>query len=233
MRYNFMTFNIHHGAGIDGRVDLERIANVIHSSRANIVGLNEVDRHFSKRSGFVDQIQWLAQRLKMDYVFGPTIHHKYGNALLSDLRIQSFQNHVLFSSIPCLEQRSVLDAFIRIDDKQIIKVYITHLSLNPWAQQKQIHFILQQALSQRLPVIVIDSVGIAAPLVAPADNVTRFELRYLFVVEQVAQCLLGLLILSFQSKLLQACLYTFRRRNALLNLSLHGHKITSKDYVHD
>ena len=39
-----MTFNIHHGEGIDGRLDLERIARVITDARADLVGLQEVDR---------------------------------------------------------------------------------------------------------------------------------------------------------------------------------------------
>ena len=49
-----MTYNIHHGKGIDKVVDLKRIADVITQSGAEIIGLNEVDIHFSNRSHFVN-----------------------------------------------------------------------------------------------------------------------------------------------------------------------------------
>jgi len=39
-----MTYNIHHGAGIDGKVDIDRIAKVIARENADIVALQEVDR---------------------------------------------------------------------------------------------------------------------------------------------------------------------------------------------
>jgi hypothetical protein len=87
-----MTFNIHHGKGMDNRADLFRIAELIDKCDVDIVGLNEVDRHFSKRSLYEDQIGWLANQLEMDYAFSPSITIKskhlskirqYGNALLS------------------------------------------------------------------------------------------------------------------------------------------------------
>jgi hypothetical protein len=87
-----MTFNIHHGKGMDNRADLFRIAELIDKCDVDIVGLNEVDRHFSKRSLYEDQIGWLANQLDMDYAFSPSISIKskhltemrqYGNALLS------------------------------------------------------------------------------------------------------------------------------------------------------
>lgn len=39
-----MSYNIHHGEGPDKRLDLERIAKVITHARADIVGLQEIDR---------------------------------------------------------------------------------------------------------------------------------------------------------------------------------------------
>jgi endonuclease/exonuclease/phosphatase family metal-dependent hydrolase len=41
-----MTFNIRHGKGMDKRVNLERIAKVINKNSVDIIGLNEVDKHF-------------------------------------------------------------------------------------------------------------------------------------------------------------------------------------------
>lgn len=39
-----MTFNIHHGKGMDHKADLYRIAEVIEKSDADMIGLNEVDQ---------------------------------------------------------------------------------------------------------------------------------------------------------------------------------------------
>jgi hypothetical protein len=55
------SYNIHHGVGEDDQLDLDRIAEQIRTSGADIIGLQEVDRHWSSRSDFVDQeIIWLA-----------------------------------------------------------------------------------------------------------------------------------------------------------------------------
>ena len=49
-----LTYNIHHGEGLDGRIDLPRIAAVIAAQRPDLVALQEVDRN-ARRSGGVDQ----------------------------------------------------------------------------------------------------------------------------------------------------------------------------------
>ena len=40
-----MSYNIAHGQGVDDRLDLDRVAAEIGHSGADIVGLQEVDRH--------------------------------------------------------------------------------------------------------------------------------------------------------------------------------------------
>ena len=58
-----MSFNIHHGQGTDGVVDLKRTARVIRASGADIAGLQEVDRNFAERSNWTDQAAELARLL--------------------------------------------------------------------------------------------------------------------------------------------------------------------------
>ena len=53
-RLRVLSYNIHHGEGLDGRIDLERIASVIRASEADLVALQEVDQS-TERSGGVDQ----------------------------------------------------------------------------------------------------------------------------------------------------------------------------------
>ena len=51
VRLNVMSYNIHVGIGMDKKLDLARIAEVIRRSRADIVGLQEVDRGVERKIG--------------------------------------------------------------------------------------------------------------------------------------------------------------------------------------
>ncbi|GIN95147.1 metal-dependent hydrolase [Siminovitchia terrae] len=150
MKIRVMTFNIHHGKGMDKQANLSRIAEVIDLCNADIIGLNEVDRHFSKRSLYEDQASWLADQLKMDYAFSPSITkqsksftniRQYGNALLSRLPIITRKSHKINSLSGIIEGRSLLDATIQIN-KRPVQINVTHLSLNPYFHKKQTDFIL-------------------------------------------------------------------------------------------
>lgn len=66
------TFNVHHCAGLDGRVDIPRIAGVIKETGAELVALQELDRGMA-RSGKVDQPAELARLTGMRIEFFPTL----------------------------------------------------------------------------------------------------------------------------------------------------------------
>lgn len=130
-----MTFNIHHAAGTDGVLDLSRIAGVITASGADVVGLQEVDRHYSARSDWADQPAELARMLGWQQVFGANIDNdppagstdriQYGTAILSRFPIMSADNTHLYNT-PGQEQRGLLHA--RIDVRgTVLDVYCTHL----------------------------------------------------------------------------------------------------------
>ncbi|NOX58758.1 MAG: hypothetical protein GXP29_07870 [Planctomycetes bacterium] len=55
-----LTYNIHHGEGMDGRIDLDRIAHVIHEADADLVTLQEVDCGV-ERTNRIDQPKRLAE----------------------------------------------------------------------------------------------------------------------------------------------------------------------------
>lgn len=57
IKIRLLTFNIHHGKGLDRKVNLQRISHVIKSVNADVIGINEVDKNFSNRSNYVDQTQ--------------------------------------------------------------------------------------------------------------------------------------------------------------------------------
>ena len=92
-----VAYNIHHGEGMDGKLDLERIAKVIAAEKPDLVALQEVDKG-CKRSGGVDQAAELAKILKMEQRFGKFMDYQggeYGMAVLSRLPIAETIIHKL------------------------------------------------------------------------------------------------------------------------------------------
>lgn len=96
-RLRVLSYNIHHGEGVDGRLNLERIAAVIRAAEPDIVALQEVD-NCTGRTGGVDQAGELARLTGLSVVFGRSIRllgGEYGNAVLSRYPIRSHAVHPL------------------------------------------------------------------------------------------------------------------------------------------
>src|SRR3954451_22619535 len=68
-----VTYNIHHGVGDDGRHDLPRLAQVLAAADADVICLQEVDRHYGERSENVDQGLLRSRALDMQRAWGPAI----------------------------------------------------------------------------------------------------------------------------------------------------------------
>ncbi|SDT30876.1 endonuclease/exonuclease/phosphatase family protein [Microlunatus soli] len=140
-----MTFNIHHAAGTDDVLSLDRIASVITSSGADIIGLQEVDNHYSERSEWTDEAAELAERTGFHVVFGANIDNdppagstdriQYGTAILSRYPIVASDNTHLFRS-PDQEQRGLLHATIDVRGRQL-DFYNTHLSASSQLDRQQ------------------------------------------------------------------------------------------------
>ena len=122
-----MTYNINVGVSADTRVlDLDRIADTIRQSGADVIGLQRVDKHYGARSEWKDQAKELADRLGMYYVFGANIdlnpanegepRRQYGNAILSKYPILTHENHLLTKGV---EQRGLLSAQIDWNGKTL------------------------------------------------------------------------------------------------------------------
>lgn len=79
------TYNVRHCRGLDGAVDVGRVASAIVASGAELVALQEVDR-LQPRSGLVDQPAELARLTGLHAWFGATLAFRgggFGLALLS------------------------------------------------------------------------------------------------------------------------------------------------------
>jgi len=96
--FRVLSYNIHHGEGMDGEIDLARLAGIIRSVSPDIVSLQEVDRG-KPRTGGIDQLHELARLTEMKGIFGCAIdsqqNGRYGNAVLSRFSVKSSKNDPL------------------------------------------------------------------------------------------------------------------------------------------
>ena len=122
-----LTFNIHHAEGTDGKVDVARIARLIQSSQADIVGLQEVDRGV-ERTARRDLLKEIADLTGLRFAFGKNLDHQggdYGNGLLTTRPIVSVGNRLL-PNTDGGEARGVLQVVLDVEGTQVL-VLTTHL----------------------------------------------------------------------------------------------------------
>ncbi|HJP92624.1 MAG TPA: endonuclease/exonuclease/phosphatase family protein [Pyrinomonadaceae bacterium] len=122
-----MTYNIHVGVGMDKKLDLQRIADVINREKPDLVGLQEVDRSVKRTEG-KDEIAELAAMTRMDFAFAPNLDYqggKYGVAILSRWPIKNTV-HRMFENKREAERRGLLRVEIEFQGRAINFV-TTHL----------------------------------------------------------------------------------------------------------
>ena len=125
-----LCYNIHHGRGVDGRVDLERLAKVINDCQPDLVALQEVD-HRTQRTGGVDQTAVLGKLTGMHAQFARQIDFEggqYGQALLSRWPLADLVIHWLPGE-PERERRMVATCSVQLPGKQLL-FGTTHLHHN-------------------------------------------------------------------------------------------------------
>jgi endonuclease/exonuclease/phosphatase family metal-dependent hydrolase len=122
-----MTYNIHVGVGMDKKLDLQRIADVINKERPDLVGLQEVDRGV-ERTQRRDEIVELAALTKMAYAFAHNLNYQggqYGVAILSRYPIRA-SDHRMFQNKRETERRGMIRVEVKIEGKPVNFV-TTHL----------------------------------------------------------------------------------------------------------
>jgi len=122
-----MTYNIHVGVGMDKKLDLQRIADVINKEQPDLVGLQEVDRGVTRTEG-KDEMAELAKLTRMDYAFAHNLDYQggqYGVAILSRYLIKNV-DHRMFANKREAERRGMLRVEVEIEGKTVNFV-TTHL----------------------------------------------------------------------------------------------------------
>src|SRR5678815_3613975 len=115
-----MTYNIHVGVGMDKKLDLQRIADVINKEKPDLVGLQEVDRGVKRTEG-KDEIAELAAMTRMHFAFAPNLDYqggKYGVAILSRMPLKATV-HTMFENKREAERRGMLKVELDVDGKPI------------------------------------------------------------------------------------------------------------------
>ncbi len=159
-----MTYNIHHGAGPDSVLDLADTANTIEASHPDVVGLQEVDRHFDARSNFIDEARWLSHRLHMHVVYGANLdedppadgqpRRQYGTAILSRYPILDWSNtHLTKAGHPETEQRGLLYALLSVHGTPL-RFYNTHLQTTASVRVGQVAQIKQLIGGSNVPMLL-------------------------------------------------------------------------------
>ena len=122
-----MTYNIHVGVGMDKKLDLARIADVINSQKPDLVGLQEVDRGV-QRTQRIDEIVEIARLTRMNYDFAFNLRYQggqYGVAILSRFPIISM-DHRLYQNLREAERRGFIRGEVIVGGR-IINFVTTHL----------------------------------------------------------------------------------------------------------
>jgi endonuclease/exonuclease/phosphatase family metal-dependent hydrolase len=124
-----LTYNIHHGEGLDGRVDLSRLAAIMDAASADLIALQEVDRG-TRRSGGVDQLDELGRLTGLHPVFGKAMDYQggdYGVGVLSRHTAHRVTNRRLPGS-PDREPRTALTVEVDVGDRgPRVQFTTTHL----------------------------------------------------------------------------------------------------------
>jgi endonuclease/exonuclease/phosphatase family metal-dependent hydrolase len=135
-----LTYNVHRCVGVDRKLDVGRIADVIAEHEPDVVCLQELDVGRA-RTGHVDQAQSIADRLAMAFHFHAAMRvetEQYGDAILTPHPERLVKSGPLptIRGVPGLEPRGALWAAIEIGGRTL-NVINTHLGLVPREQRLQ------------------------------------------------------------------------------------------------
>lgn len=161
-----MSYNIHNGIGMDGKVDYARIANVISDVNPDVVALQELDS-ITHRSP-VNVLEEIASVTGMNYVFGPAISYgggKYGIGVMSKEKPLNVRN----VSLPGREEARTL---LVVEFEKYIFL-ATHFSLTAADQIKSIEVILKEVFSKEKPVFMAGDMN-SVPSSLTQKNIRKY-----------------------------------------------------------
>ncbi len=174
-----LSFNIHHGnpPAKPGEIDLQGVANLILETKADIIGVQEVDVKLS-RSNLIDQAKELAKLTGMEYFFSKGIdleNGEYGTLILSKHKIIAQRRHVLPMPVAS-EQRSLAVVDVQLPSGKIVSFANTHLDLKDENKIAQVDHMLELVDLYKRPFILVGDLN-STPDSAPIKALERSFVR--------------------------------------------------------
>ncbi len=180
-----MSYNIQYGGG----PHIDSIIGVVRSIHPDVVGLQEVDVHWSQRSDFIDQARRMADALGMQMRFAPIYAvpdssggppRQFGVAVLSRYPITAFANHPLMrlstqeENPTPRQQPGLLEVTIDLDGTPL-SVFNTHLDYrrDPAVRRQQVAEIVARIGKPKSPTLLLGDLN------APPDAA---ELQPLYTI---------------------------------------------------
>lgn len=140
-----VSYNIHKCRGLDQRVRVARIAQVLRGLNADVIALQEVV--CGTGSDEADQPHYIASHIGgYHFVFGENRklgQAGYGNAILSRLPILSAENYDLTASLR--EKRGCLRADIELPGGQVLHLFNAHLGTGYMERRRQAHKLVHDS----------------------------------------------------------------------------------------
>ena len=158
------TYNIRHAEGMDGVVDIARIAGVLNGLEADVIALQEVDRGW-ERSGGTDQVAEIRRLTGMEMTFGPTVVREgaeYGIALAAP---PAYPVETSFEMLPRLGDEEPR-GYLRSAGGGVTFL-ATHLSRARRARAAQTRLLAEVAGSVAGPVVVLGDLNQTRRTLAP------------------------------------------------------------------
>ena len=186
------SYNIHDGIGMDGVFRLDRIAEVISASGADLIGLQEVPRYIRKASA-VDSIRILAEATGMYGAYAPSYTlssfapigsesgrglewPQYGNGFLSRYPIRWTEVHPLpyFETRGAyIERRGILEALIAgPSGSNDFLVLVSHFGLDPREREQQAEELVARIERTSRPIVLMGDFN-ALPDSEPINIIKR------------------------------------------------------------
>lgn len=160
-----VSYNIKHGLGMDGVLDLERVGDFLAATGADVVLLQEVDE-LASRSGGVDQAAALGARLGMTAHFAPFMDFqggRYGLAILAAPPVVAAE--VVALPAGTREPRSAMVVTLDVDGAPL-RVANAHLD---WLADDERRVAQARALLEALVLDAGEGPGTPSPVILGGD----------------------------------------------------------------
>lgn len=154
------TFNIHGCKGLDGRLDVGRVAALL--KNLDFAGLNEV--HGLWLGDKADQAELLGRELHRGWLFAPAVRQWYGydfgNAVVSSLPVRRWQ------TIPLPSDPRDPRNYLRLEitwGKVVLTLFVTHATRRyPERQEEELQQVIESFLKAPEPAVLLGDMNATA-----------------------------------------------------------------------